>query len=75
MDAPAQASLRLVKLPNILGVEARPYDADTYDEGAAMEIDARGFKRVRLQDHNCVRCVCAQAGAAGTGRLAAGLLG
>lgn len=106
-DVPAQGSLRLVKLPNILGVEAKPFDPDTYDTGALrrragrwaaalgdaggergcscpteweaavaarhdpahaaacspasmtagaeMEIDERGFKRVRLRDQNCIR--------------------
>lgn len=55
VDAPARGSLRLVKLPNILGVEAAPFDPDTFDAGAEMEIDARGFKRVRLRDLNCIR--------------------
>jgi hypothetical protein len=54
-DVPPQDSLRLVKLPNILGVEPRPFDPDTFDAGAQVEIDARGFKRVRLRDQNCIR--------------------
>jgi RNA polymerase-associated protein LEO1 len=54
-DVPPQDSLRLVKLPNILGVEPRPFDPDTFGAGAQVEIDARGFKRVRLRDQNCIR--------------------
>lgn len=55
-DVQPQDSLRLVKLPNILGVEARPFDPDTFDAGAEVEVDERGFKRVRLSDQNCIRC-------------------
>ncbi|EFN59422.1 hypothetical protein CHLNCDRAFT_137949 [Chlorella variabilis] len=54
-DVQPQDSLRLVKLPNILGVEARPFDPDTFDAGAEEEVDERGFKRVRLRDQNCIR--------------------
>lgn len=56
-DVPPQDQLRLVKLPNILGVEPRPFDPDSFDAGAEVEIDARGLKRVRLRDLNCIRWV------------------
>ncbi|KAL4430964.1 hypothetical protein ABPG75_006220 [Micractinium tetrahymenae] len=54
-DVPPQDQLRLVKLPNILGVEPRPFDPESFDAGAEVEIDARGLKRVRLRDLNCIR--------------------
>ncbi|KAL4426799.1 hypothetical protein ABPG77_006585 [Micractinium sp. CCAP 211/92] len=54
-DVPPQDQLRLVKLPNILGVEPRPFEAESFDAGAEVEIDARGLKRVRLRDLNCIR--------------------
>jgi hypothetical protein len=50
-----------VKLPNILGVDARPFDPDTFDAGAEVEVDERGFQRVRLRDLNCIRRVHAGA--------------
>ncbi len=56
-DVPPQDQLRLVKLPNILGVEPRPFEAESFDAGAEVEIDARGLKRVRLRDLNCIRWV------------------
>lgn len=47
--------LRLTKLSNIIAIEPRPFDPETYEPSGAEYIDERGHKRVRLHDTNAIR--------------------
>ena len=48
--------LYLVKLPNFLGIDSRPFDSKTYDEEIVEEIaDEEGAKRIRLKVENTIR--------------------
>jgi RNA polymerase-associated protein LEO1 len=47
--------LRLTKLSNIISIEPRPFDPETYEPNGTEYIDDRGQKRVRLHDSNAIR--------------------
>jgi len=47
--------LRLTKLSNIIAIDPRPFDPETYEPSGAEYIDERGHKRVRLHDTNAIR--------------------
>ncbi len=48
--------LRLVRLSNLLNINAKPFDPDTFEPAAEIVYtDARGKPRVILPDYNCIR--------------------
>jgi RNA polymerase-associated protein LEO1 len=47
--------LRLTKLSNIIAIEPRPFDPETYEPNGVEYVDERGHKRVRLHDTNAIR--------------------
>jgi RNA polymerase-associated protein LEO1 len=47
--------LRLAKLSNIIAIESRPFDPETYEPAGTEYVDERGNKRVRLHDTNAIR--------------------
>ncbi len=48
--------LRLVRLSNLLNMNAQPFDPATFEPAAEIVYtDARGKPRVILPDYNCIR--------------------
>eukprot|EP00741_Cyanophora_paradoxa_P016447 tig00020918_g15880.t1 len=54
---PPDAPMFLVKLPNILGIEPKPFSAETYEdeEYENREEDEEGNSRIRLRKDNVIR--------------------
>ncbi len=56
MDVPSDTQeLRMLRLSNILGIETRPFNPDTFQMEDAVYVDEEGKQRVRLQDQNTIR--------------------
>ena len=48
--------MRLVRLSNLLNINAKPFDSATFEPAAEIVYtDARGKPRVILPDYNCIR--------------------
>jgi RNA polymerase-associated protein LEO1 len=54
-DIPLASQLSLARLSNIIAIEPRPFDPDTFEPEQTEYIDERGNKRIRLADANAVR--------------------
>lgn len=54
-DRPKPNSLRLIKTSNVLNIEVREFDPDTYVPEATEEVDNWGRQRVNLRHLNTVR--------------------
>jgi Leo1-like protein len=55
MARPEPGSVLLLRLPNILHVDTRPYDPAEFDGGVETFVDERGVSRTRPRDINVVR--------------------
>eukprot|EP00882_Tetradesmus_deserticola_P006046 GHRQ01006364.1.p1 GENE.GHRQ01006364.1~~GHRQ01006364.1.p1 ORF type:complete len:409 (+),score=168.08 GHRQ01006364.1:282-1508(+) len=56
LPRPAGGNVMLLKIPNILRIEPRPYDPNAFEEGVEELIDERtGVVRVRPRDINVIR--------------------
>jgi RNA polymerase-associated protein LEO1 len=53
---PASDSVVLLKVPNIVRVDPRPYDPNTFEEGEEAITDERtGITKIRPRDINVIR--------------------
>lgn len=52
---PDPSKLRVIKLSNILNIESRPFDPDTFVKEEESTIDSEGRRRVNLRHLNTVR--------------------
>ena len=55
LPRPRKNQAYLLKLTNVLGVEARPFDRITYQPEEIHYYDNSGFKRVKKRDTNVIR--------------------
>jgi RNA polymerase-associated protein LEO1 len=55
LSRPRKNQAYLLKLTNVLGVEARPFDRNTYQPEEIHYYDNSGFKRVKKRDTNVIR--------------------
>lgn len=55
LPIPPKESLHLLRLTNIVGIEPRPFDAETFTSEEQTYIDEKGNQRVVLRDTNVIR--------------------
>lgn len=48
VDLPARDSIRLVRLSNILGLDPKPYDSNTFQVSQEYYVDEQGTRRIKL---------------------------
>lgn len=55
LNIPPKEKLHLLKLTNIIGIQTKPFDPETFQKEEEVYIDERGHERVRIRDSNVIR--------------------
>lgn len=55
LPLPPKDKVHLLKLTNIVGIQPKPFDPDTFQKEEEMYYDDDGKQRIRLRDHNVIR--------------------
>ncbi|KAF8066373.1 hypothetical protein HT031_002697 [Scenedesmus sp. PABB004] len=55
LPRPPPGRVVVMRLPNVLRIDPRPYDPEAFDGGAEEYVDERGVTRVRPRDINVIR--------------------